>query len=93
MSTACKPGLSWKEAADCADFAQRIVDDAVFWGDSLPESADEAEALVRNYNKRLRSSNKRIRGYFKALYGYSIRGYIPYIVENIGLIVAEMEES
>lgn len=93
MSTACKPGLSWKEAADCADFAQRIVDDAVFWGDSLPESADEAEALVRDYNKYLRSSNKRIHGYFKALYGYSIRGYIPYIVENIGLIVAEMEES
>ena len=86
MSTACKPGLSWKEAADCADFAQRIIDDAVFWGDSLPESADEAEALVRNYNKR-------IHGYFKALYGYSIRGYIPYIVENIGLIVAEMEET
>lgn len=85
MRTACKPGLSWKEAADCADFAERVVKYAEWMYAPLPKSPCIAEAYIRSYNKRKGGS------YFKALYGYSIRGYIPYIVENIGLIVAEME--
>lgn len=86
MSTACKPGLSWKEAADCADFAERVIKHAQWMHAPLPQSACVAEAYVRSYNQ-----HKGHYSYFKVLYGYSIRGYIPYIVENIGLIVAEME--
>ena len=75
-----RKSISLDELANCQTYAERIVS---FYEKcnkgKLPMTATEADMAVREYNKEFRS--------FKSLFGYSIRGYIEYIVDCIGLIV------
>ena len=72
--------ISWKEYADCSDYAERVID---FYklcnAGATPDSPAEAALAVREYNRERKP--------FRALYGYSIRGYVDCIVGTIGLIL------
>ena len=72
--------MSYMEVANCQDYAEKVLSYYRLWhkGEE-PKTATEAELAVREYNKERRS--------FRLLYGYSIRGYIPAIVNCIGWIV------
>jgi len=74
--------ISYGELANCQDYAERVVElyKKCNKGE-LPTSQCDAELAIREYNKEHKK--------FKTLYGYSIRGYIPTIINNIGLIVEQ----
>jgi hypothetical protein len=72
--------ISYQELVNCQEYAERIV--SLYekaWHEEFPHDINFAELAVREYNKELKS--------FKRLYGYSIRGYIPVIVQCIGAII------
>ena len=73
--------LSYQELANCQHYAEQVVD---FWrcGHGItPMYVDDAEKVVREYNRCINS--------FRKLYGVSIMDYIQTIVECIGLIVEQ----
>lgn len=61
------------ETRDCADYAARANALFKFRNARKPRDIDEATKWVQEYNKEILS--------FKELYGYSIRGFIPAIVD------------
>ena len=74
--------ISYKELADCQLYAEHVLNLYKHTNNgSVPESASEAETAVREYNKEWRR--------FKDMFGYSIRWYIPVIVECIGYMVEQ----
>lgn len=71
--------MTMLELYNCQCYAERVLNFFIQTNHTVPKTASEAEVAVREYNKEWRS--------FKSLFGYSIRGYIPCIVECIGLYV------
>ena len=74
--------ISYEELVNCQDYAEKVISFYKLCNKGeVPMTANDAELAVREYNKEYRS--------FKVLYGYSIRGYIPTIVDCIGFIVEQ----
>ena len=72
--------ISYGELANCQDYAKRVIKLYKKCNNgNTPPGPGEAEIAVREYNREWRS--------FKTLYGYSIRGYIPEIVNCIAFEV------
>lgn len=74
--------MSYQELVNCQIYAERVLS---FYKKcnkgETPKSASEAEMIVREYNKEWTP--------FKRIFGYSIRGYVPTIVDNIGFMVEQ----
>ena len=74
--------ISYSELINCQDYAERVINYYKLCNNgAVPLSATDAEIAVIEYNKEHKP--------FIKLYGYSIRGYVPVIIESIGFIIEQ----